>query len=44
MRLREVLPSFDAGHAIVGVTGPSFKCPPAPSECAILLDELLTSR
>jgi sulfide:quinone oxidoreductase len=44
VRLREVLPSFDAGHAIVGVTGPSFKCPPAPSEAAILLDDLLTTR
>ena len=43
-RLREVLPSFDAGHAIVGVTGPSFKCPPAPSEAAILLDDMLTTR
>jgi sulfide:quinone oxidoreductase len=44
VRLRHVLPTFDAGHAIVGVTGPSFKCPPAPSECAILLDDLLTTR
>jgi sulfide:quinone oxidoreductase len=44
VRLREVLPSFNAGHAIVGVTGPSFKCPPAPSEAAILLDDLLTTR
>jgi len=43
-RLRDVLPSFDSGHAIVGVTGPSFKCPPAPSEAAILLDEFLTAR
>jgi sulfide:quinone oxidoreductase len=43
-RLRDVLPSFASGHAIVGVTGPSFKCPPAPSEAAILLDDLLTTR
>jgi sulfide:quinone oxidoreductase len=42
--LRDVLASFDAGHVIVGVTGPSFKCPPAPSEAAILLDELFTAR
>ena len=40
-RLREVLSAFDGGHAIVGVTGPSFKCPPAPSEAALLLDEYL---
>jgi sulfide:quinone oxidoreductase len=43
-RLRDVLPSFDAGHAIVGVCGPSFKCPPGPSEAAILLDDMLTAR
>ena len=42
--LREVLPSFEGGDAIVGVTGPSFKCPPAPSEAAILLDEMLRGR
>ena len=43
-RLRDLLPSIDAGHAIVGVCGPSFKCPPAPSEAAILLDDMLTRR
>jgi sulfide:quinone oxidoreductase len=43
-RLRDVLPSFRAGTAIVGVCGTSFKCPPAPSETAILLDELLRTR
>jgi sulfide:quinone oxidoreductase len=43
-RLREILPTFDGGHAIVGVTGPSFKCPPAPSEAAILLDDMLRER
>ncbi len=39
--LRDVLPSFRAGTAIVGVCGAPFKCPPAPSEAAILLDEYL---
>src|SRR5262245_38154195 len=39
--VREVLPSFTSGHAIVGVCGPGFKCPPAPSEAAFLLDEFL---
>ncbi|MCJ7832290.1 MAG: FAD-dependent oxidoreductase [Actinobacteria bacterium] len=43
-RVREVLPSFDSGTAIIGVCGPSFKCPPAPSETAILLDEYLRER
>jgi len=43
-RLREVLPTFSHGRAIVGVTFPSFKCPPAPSECALLLHDYLTTR
>lgn len=43
-RLRDVLPTFTHGHAIVGVTGMSFKCPPAPSEAALLLHDYLTSR
>jgi sulfide:quinone oxidoreductase len=42
--LRDVLPSFRAGTAIVGVCGAPFKCPPAPSEAAILLDEFLRGR
>lgn len=42
--LREILPSFRAGTAIVGVCGPSFKCPPAPSEAALLLDGFLRER
>jgi sulfide:quinone oxidoreductase len=41
---RDVLRGFTAGRAIVGVCGPQFKCPPAPSEAAILLDEFLHSR
>ncbi len=43
-RLREVLPTFSSGHAIVGVTAAPFKCPPAPSEAALLLHEQLTTR
>jgi sulfide:quinone oxidoreductase len=43
-RLRGVLPSFESGSAVVGVTGETFKCPPAPSEAAILLDEFLKER
>ncbi len=42
--LREVIPSFEAGTAIVGVTSAPFKCPPAPSETAFLLDEYLRER
>jgi sulfide:quinone oxidoreductase len=43
-RLREVLPSFERGDAIVGVCGDTFKCPPAPSEAALLLDTYLRER
>ena len=43
-RLREVLPTFTRGHAIVGVTSAPFKCPPAPSEAALLLHDYLTKR
>ncbi|MFN0038718.1 MAG: NAD(P)/FAD-dependent oxidoreductase [Burkholderiales bacterium] len=43
-RVREVLPAFSKGPAIVGVTGFPFKCPPAPSECALTLHDYLTRR
>jgi sulfide:quinone oxidoreductase len=43
-RLRDVLPSFTSGSAIVGVCGTPFKCPPAPSEAAFLLDAYLRAR
>jgi sulfide:quinone oxidoreductase len=40
-RLAEILPTFSEGHAIVGVCGAPFKCPPAPSEAALLLHDHL---
>ena len=43
-RLREVLPSFTQGRALVGVCGAPFKCPPAPSEAALLLHDYLSER
>jgi sulfide:quinone oxidoreductase len=43
-RLRDVLPTFTRGHAIVGVCGAPFKCPPAPSEAALLLHDFLMRR
>jgi sulfide:quinone oxidoreductase len=43
-RLAGIIPTFSAGHAIVGVCGTPFKCPPAPSECALLLHDELTAR
>ncbi|TFG61960.1 MAG: NAD(P)/FAD-dependent oxidoreductase, partial [Spirochaetales bacterium] len=44
LRLREVLPAFSKGRAIVGVTSAPFKCPPAPSEAALLLHDYLFLR
>jgi sulfide:quinone oxidoreductase len=43
-RLRDVLPAFEGGPVIVGVCGKSFKCPPAPSETALLLHDYLVAR
>jgi sulfide:quinone oxidoreductase len=43
-RLAELLPGFDAGHAVIGVCGTPYKCPPAPSEAALLLHDYLTDR
>ncbi len=43
-RLAGIIPSFSQGHAVIGVCGAPFKCPPAPSECALLLDEALKAR
>jgi len=43
-RLREVLPTFSKGRAIVGVCGAPFKCPPAPSEAALMLHDYLSER
>jgi len=40
-KLREVIPQFTKGHAIVGVCGAPFKCPPAPSEAALMLHDHL---
>ena len=42
--LRAILPTFVKGHALVGVCGAPYKCPPAPSECALMLHDLLTSK
>ncbi len=42
--MRDVLAGFAGGRAIVGVCGAPFKCPPAPSEAALLLDAFLRDR
>ena len=43
-RLAELLPGFTRGRAVVGVCGAPFKCPPAPSEAALLLHDYLSAR
>jgi sulfide:quinone oxidoreductase len=43
-RLTQRLPELSEGHAIVGVCGAPYKCPPAPSEAALLLDDYLRTR
>jgi sulfide:quinone oxidoreductase len=43
-RLAGIIPTFSQGRAVIGVCGAPFKCPPAPSECALLLDDELTAR
>src|SRR6185436_15892713 len=42
--LRDVLADFAGGRVVVGVTSTPFKCPPAPSETALLMHEFLTAR
>src|SRR4051794_2231275 len=43
-RLRDVIPAFTGGRAVVGVCGAPFKCPPAPSEAALLLHDHLSTK
>lgn len=42
--LRDVLAAFPGGNVVVGLTSTPYKCPPAPSETALLVHDLLTSR
>lgn len=43
-RANEVLAAFGGGNVVIGVLGPAFKCPPAPSETALLLHDFLVDR
>lgn len=36
--------TFESGDAVIGVCGAPFKCPPAPSECALMLNDHLEAR
>ena len=42
--LRDVLADFEGGRVVVGVTSAPFKCPPAPSETALLMHDFLSTR
>src|SRR5580704_16214003 len=42
--LRGVLERFAGGRVVVGVTSTPFKCPPAPSETALLVHDFLQER
>ena len=44
IRLRDRLAQFKGGGAVIGVCGAPFKCPPAPSECALMLHDTLLQR
>lgn len=41
---RDVLEKFEGGRVVIGVTSTPFKCPPAPSETALLVHEFLSAR
>ena len=43
-RTRDVLNAFEGGNVVVGVTSAPFKCPPAPSETALMMHDFLTKR
>ena len=42
--LRDAIPGFSKGKVIVGVCSAPFKCPPAPSEAALLMHDYLVKR
>ncbi len=44
LRVRDVLPTVTSGNVIVAVLSEPFKCPPAPCEAAMLLDEYFSGR
>jgi len=43
-RLGEMLKTFTRGHVLIAVGGAPFKCPPAPSEAALMMHDYLTTR
>src|SRR5258708_6594240 len=43
-RLGEILRTFTKGSVLIAVGGAPFKCPPAPSEAALMMHDYLTTR
>jgi sulfide:quinone oxidoreductase len=43
-RLGGMLKTFTKGHVLIAVGGAPFKCPPAPSEAALMMHDYLTAR
>src|SRR5262245_55872208 len=43
-RLGKILPTFTQGHILIAVASAPFKCPPAPSEAALMMHDYLTKR
>ncbi len=43
-RLGEMLPTFTKGRVLIAVGGAPFKCPPAPSEAALMMHDYLATR
>jgi sulfide:quinone oxidoreductase len=42
--LRDTIAAFPGGRVVIGVTSTPFKCPPAPSETALMMHDWLTAR
>jgi sulfide:quinone oxidoreductase len=43
-RLAEILPTFKKGRVLIAVGGAPYKCPPAPSEAALMMHDYLSTR
>jgi sulfide:quinone oxidoreductase len=43
-RLGKILPTFTRGRVLIAVGGAPFKCPPAPSEAALMMHDYLMTR
>lgn len=41
---RDALETFSGGHVVIGVMSTPYKCPPAPSETALMVHDLLERR